>query len=103
MHKLKAGEVTYDVRTVILLRDCDATLENMLRDPTTKGDALVTQFKTLEDVNKYEERRDEGYDPLCLILTDDRAMYPVKREHMAIAEKVVSAIDNLPLPPTKIN
>lgn len=103
MHRIRSGKTTYDVRTVILIRDCDATLETILRTGTANVDTVIIRFNTQDDVTSYDERRSEGYDPLCLVLTDGRTMYPVKPEHLPVAEKVASDIDNRPLPPTKIN
>jgi hypothetical protein len=103
MYKIKSGETTYDVRTVIVIRDCDATLDKIFREGTGKADGFIISFDTQEDVTKYEDRRAEGYEPLCLILTDGRTMYPVKPEHRDVAEKVASEIDNRPMPRMKIN
>jgi len=93
----------YDVRTVILVRDCDATLDKIVRDGTAHVDGRIIVFDTQDDVTEYDDKRNEGYEPLCLILADGRTVYPVKPEHRAVAEKVVSDIDNRPMPRTKIN
>jgi hypothetical protein len=103
MHKIKSGEAMYEVRAVILVCDCDATLEKILREGTASVSGRIIVFDTQKDVTEYDDRRNEGYEPLCLVLTDGRTIYPVKPEHKAVAEKVASDIDNRPMPRTKIN
>lgn len=85
------GETTYQVKEVILIRDRDRTLERISHE-TAQAETVLIRLDAEEKIARMNGRIAEGYEYLCLFLTDGRALYPVKPEHLVVAEKLAQEV-----------
>src|ERR1700693_2600759 len=99
MQKITCRENTYDVSAVILLRDRDAQLARLIRyleagEKWPAPETMLVQLNSQENVTRFQNSLENGYEVLCLILPDGRTKYMVKNaEHLDVAEEVAMNVD----------
>jgi hypothetical protein len=93
MQKITYGEDTYDVNAVILVRDRDAQLARMFRKEVGAADTVQIPLNSQENVSEFQNRMQDGYELLCLILSDGRTKYTVNPEHLDVAEKLALTVN----------
>jgi len=93
MHKITIGEETWTVNSVILIRDRDAQLARMYRKEVGVADTILIPLNSQENVTEFQNRMQNGYELLCLILPDGRTKYTVNPEHLDVAEELALTVD----------
>lgn len=95
MQKITIGENTFDVKAVILMRDRDATLERAFRKKIGAAHTIFIPLNTQDNVTKFQDRMQNGYELLCMILPDGRTKYTVSPKHLEVAEEIGLTVDKV--------